>query len=147
MFAPERTMEEIARDGEAAEEARAAELLAIELAKLSALERWLAASESATLRAEALADQMWLAGVTARATDGAERSADAIARLIGYAGGVAEIRAAELIEACHGDRTELVEHVNEAVPWDMEAELAAAPDLSDEALSAIVSEWSSEVSA
>jgi len=126
---PERTMVEIAAPRTRAE---------------LTLEEWLAESESACLRAEVMELQTSLAVMATQMSVMAEEAAERLARSMGYAGGVAAIRADELIEKCHGDRTELVEHVNEAVPWPMDDELAAEPDLSDDALAAIVDEWISE---
>jgi len=123
---PARTMVEIAADGAPAGKT---------------LEDWLAESETAILRTEINALLADLATMELRILASAELSADAFARFMGYAGGVTEIRAAELIEQAHGNRTELVEKINEAVLIDMEAELAAEPDLSDEALAAVIAEW------
>lgn len=144
---PARTFAEITAEGLTEAERAADAAREAERAKLDALERWLGASESALLRAEALADQVVFAGIAKRAADSAELSAEAFARFMGYRGGVAEIRAAELIAEAHGDRGELVEKIQEAVPWDMAAELDAEPDLSDEALAAIVTAWAADVNA
>ena len=57
-------------------------------------------------------------------------------------------RTAGLHGECKAEgRLELFDAVSEAAPCDMSSELDAEPDLSDEALAAIVADWSAGVSA
>lgn len=129
---PERTMVEIAAPRTRAE---------------LTLEEWMAESEPAILRAEVNELMRDLAVMSLKLSGMAEDAADRLAKGMGYASGVTDIRAAELIAEAHGDRGELVEKIQEAVPWDMAAELDAEPDLSDDALAAIITAWAAQVSA
>jgi hypothetical protein len=104
------------------------------------LEEWLTENESLILLDEINELTAGMAKMESDILASAEQSAEALARFMGYRGGVTEIRATELIAAAHGNQAEVFDAVTEAAPCDMDFELEAAAMLDAEAEAGIVAE-------